>query len=125
MSEKIFHTLNGDIHYWTNEIRLERRTLVFLPGLTADHHLFDKQVEIFENQCNVLVWDAPGHAESRPFVLDFSLKDKATWLHGILEAEGIRQPILVGQSMGGGRESSHPLDSRSGTQFQHRPTGND
>ena len=48
-----------------------------------------------------MVWDAPGHAASRPFKLDFSLADKAKWLHGILEREGIQKPILIGQSMGG------------------------
>ena len=72
-----------------------------LPGLTADHHLFDKQVEAFDSEFNLLVWDAPGHAASRPFELTFSLMDKAEWLHSILEAEGIKQPILIGQSMGG------------------------
>ena len=50
-------------------------TLVFLPGLTADHRLFEKQVEYFEGKYNVLVWDAPGHAASWPFTFDFSLLD--------------------------------------------------
>ena len=112
MTEKTFETPSGVIHYWTNDVLPDRRTLVFLPGLTADHHLFDKQVEAFEKEFNILTWDAPGHASSRPFRLDFSLMDKAVWLHGILENEGIlkkeglpekeeTRPILVGQSMGG------------------------
>ncbi len=42
-----------------------------------------------------------GHFRSRPFSLDFSLMDKARWLHEILDAEGIARPILIGQSMGG------------------------
>ncbi len=101
MIEKTFETPCGVIHYWSNEILPERRSLVFLPGLTADHHLFDRQAEAFESTCNILSWDAPGHGASRPFRLDFSLMDKAVWLHEILQAEGISQPILVGQSMGG------------------------
>ena len=101
MNEKTFPTPFGTIHYWTNDIDAARRTLVFLPGLTADHRLFDKQVEHFSDEYNVLVWDAPGHAASRPFRLEFSLKDKAEWLHGMLAKEGISKPILVGQSMGG------------------------
>jgi pimeloyl-ACP methyl ester carboxylesterase len=44
---------------------------VFLPGLTADHRLFDKQVAYFEGKNNVLVWDAPGHAASWPFSFTF------------------------------------------------------
>ena len=101
MTEKNYPTRLGVIHYWINDFRPERTTLVFLPGLTADHRLFDRQTEFFESRYNVLVWDAPGHAASRPFALRFSLDDKARWLHEILTAEGIKRPILVGQSMGG------------------------
>ena len=101
MNEKIYETGSGPIHYYTNGLRPGRETLVLLPGLTADHHLFDKQLEAFDGAFNLLTWDAPGHAASRPFRLDFTLMDKAVWLHEILEKEGIRRPILVGQSMGG------------------------
>ena len=101
MTEKTYPTSCGTIHYWINEILPDRKTLVFLPGLTADHHLFDKQIEAFENEFNLFTWDAPGHAASRPFELTFTLMDKSAWLHDILEKEGIHQPILIGQSMGG------------------------
>lgn len=101
MIRKEYKTAKGNIIYWTNDIRKDRKTLVFLPGLTADHRLFDKQVEYFKASCNVLVWDAPGHSESWPFTLDFDLFDKARWLHEIIISEGIDKPVLVGQSMGG------------------------
>lgn len=102
MVEKTYFTSSGIIHYWISEKIDERReTLVFLPGLTADHRLFDRQTEYFEDKANLFVWDAPGHAASWPFAMDFTLMDKAKWLDGILDAEGIKKPILVGQSMGG------------------------
>ena len=101
MTEKMFETASGTICYWTNEICPKRKTLVFLPGLTADHHLFDKQIEAFEKEYNLFTWDAPGHAASRPFRLDFSLMDQATWLHEMLEKEGLTITISIGQSMGG------------------------
>ncbi len=101
MTEKVFETPCGQIHYWTNDLRADRQSLVFLPGLTADHRLFDKQIAHFQHICNVLVWDAPGHARSWPFAFDFDLMDKTRWLDGILAAEGVENPILVGQSMGG------------------------
>lgn len=101
MIEKVFQTSYGIIHYWVNDVSQKRITLVFLPGLTADHRLFDQQIKAFQDQYNVLVWDAPGHGASRPFRLEFSLDDKALFLHEILERENIRQPVLVGQSMGG------------------------
>lgn len=34
--------------------RSRKATLIFLPGLTADHRLFDKQIEFFEGIYNVL-----------------------------------------------------------------------
>ena len=101
MKEKTYTTSSGTIHYWMNEFRKGRRTLIFLPGLTADHHLFDKQMKAFVKEFNLLTWDAPGHAASRPFQLNFSLMDKAVWLHDILQQEGITHPVLIGQSMGG------------------------
>ena len=100
MKEKTFATPCGTIHYWVNDIQTES-ALVFLPGLTADHRLFDKQIESFEGKCRVLVWDAPEHAASWPFSPAFDLRDKARWLDGILEQESILSPIIVGQSMGG------------------------
>ena len=101
LTERVFSTDRGDIHYWTGVGRSDRPTLVFLPGLTADHRLFDRQTEAFAGEYGLLVWDAPGHAASRPFRLDFTLTDKAVWLHEILAREGVRRPVLIGQSMGG------------------------
>ena len=78
-----------------------KSALIFLPGLTADHRLFDKQIEYFKDKYRVLVWDAPGHASSYPFKLNFSLFDMAKWLDGIFVKERIENPILIGKSMGG------------------------
>jgi pimeloyl-ACP methyl ester carboxylesterase len=102
MLECIYTTSCGDIHYWVNK-RADRKEpqLVFLPGLTADHRLFDKQIEYFEGRYPVLVWDAPGHASSWPFDLNFCLMDKAKWLDGILIQEHFDKPVMIGQSMGG------------------------
>lgn len=102
MKEKTFETPCGTIHYWIGETNEKPSPqLVFLPGLTADHRLFDKQIEYFEGKYTVFVWDAPGHAASRPFELDFDLNDKAVWLNGILDSEGYFDPVIIGQSMGG------------------------
>ena len=102
MIEKTFDTRCGAIHYWVNEADLDSgAALVFLPGLTADHRLFERQIEFFEGRCRVFVWDAPGHAASWPFAFDFDLMDKARWLDAILAREGIDAPVIVGQSMGG------------------------
>lgn len=102
MTEKTYATPCGTIHYWINEKKNnEQPALIFLPGLTADHRLFDKQTAYFESEYQVFVWDAPGHASSWPFTFSFSLFDKARWLDQILTSENIKTPVIIGQSMGG------------------------
>lgn len=102
MTEKTYATPCGNIHYWTSEKKNDDQpTLIFLPGLTADHRLFDKQTAYFESKYQVFVWDAPGHASSWPFTFSFSLFDKAKWLDQILISENIKTPVIIGQSMGG------------------------
>ena len=60
MQERTYTTPCGEIHYWVNkDADHAGPQLVFLPGLTADHRLFDKQIQHFEGQYPVLVWDAP------------------------------------------------------------------
>lgn len=102
MIGKSYQTPNGKICYWVGDKTSDdNMTLVFLPGLTADHRLFDKQIEYFEDKYAVFVWDAPGHADSFPFEMTFSLMDKAKWLDEIFVAENIQNPVIIGQSMGG------------------------
>ena len=102
MKEKAYETPSGVIRYRVAD-KAEKKSpqLVFLPGLGADHRLFEKQTEFFEGKYPVFVWDPPGHAGSWPFRFDFSLMDTAKWLREILALEGFEDPILVGQSMGG------------------------
>ena len=77
------------------------RWLVFLPGLSADHRLFERQTEYFGQSWKCLVWDPPAHGESRPFGLDFTMDNLAEYLHQILKKEGIARCVLIGQSFGG------------------------
>ncbi len=102
MLEKTYQTECGTIHYWINKNPdSPMEALIFLPGLTADHRLFDKQIEFFKEKYSVFVWDPPAHASSWPFDFSFSLKDKAIWLNEIFIQEKIDKPIIIGQSMGG------------------------
>lgn len=101
MQMETYPTPMGAIRYWLTPIKPNRPWLVFLPGLTADHHLFDKQAQALSPRFNCLLWDAPAHGASRPFALGFTMGSLTGWLHAILEKEEIRRPVLVGQSMGG------------------------
>ena len=102
MVGKLYETPCGSIHYWVSKTAEHvLPQLVFLPGLTADHRLFNKQIAYFEGKYPLFVWDAPAHASSWPFSFDFDLMDKATWLNEILVREGFDAPVIIGQSMGG------------------------
>lgn len=99
MSEKYISSERGKTYYWRKE-RESPFSLVFLPGLTANHHLFDKQTEVFSEQYDIIVWDAPAHGKSRPYK-DFTYSNAAEELKSILDKEGIKRVVLIGQSAGG------------------------
>ena len=102
MDARTHTTGSGEVRYWLDASAGARRPwIVFLPGLTADHTLFDLQLEHFSGKFNCFVWDAPAHGESRPYPLDFTMDDLARILHAILERERIEAPVIVGQSLGG------------------------
>ena len=102
MVKKKFRTECGEIKYWISASGEKYdKELIFLPGLTADHRLFLKQIKNFDGKCPMFVWDAPGHAASYPFEFSFSLEDKARWLNAILQKEEFDNPVIIGQSMGG------------------------
>ena len=102
MREGSLATSSGTIRYWVDDTAgSEAPWLVMLPGLTADHRLFDAQMAHFSGKANCLVWDPPAHGASRPFELDFTLDGMAQMLGNLLDAEGIEHPVLIGQSMGG------------------------
>lgn len=101
MTEKVFATPLGELHYWVAPGEKEAPWLVMLPGLTADHRLFERQTEAFAGRYPCLVWDAPGHGASRPFRLEVFMDELTGWLHALLRREGAKRPVLIGQSMGG------------------------
>lgn len=102
MIGKTHITSSGSIRYWIDiSAGPDTPWIIFLPGLTADHTLFDPQMAYFSGRARCLVWDAPAHGESRPYPLDFTMDDYANLLHDILETEEIAHPVLIGQSLGG------------------------
>lgn len=101
MEHKSVKSERGETHYWINRnIDVNARCIVFTHGLTANHMMFEKQVDYFSNKYTVISWDVPLHGESRPYT-NFSYENTATELKSILDAEYINQVILVGMSMGG------------------------
>ena len=93
MIQKMFPTELGSITYWITAPKTPSKPwLVFLPGLTANHHLFKDQIEHIKGKANLFVWDPPSHGASRPFKLNWSIQQLAEWLDAILSSEGIGNP---------------------------------
>jgi len=99
MIEKSIISENGQTYYWISKAENDV-TLVFLPGLTADHRLFEKQITYFCDQYNILVWDCPCHGKSRPYK-NFNYSNAAKELNTIITNEGIKKCVIIGQSFGG------------------------
>ena len=101
MQHKTIKSQRGITHYWiTRNQNKSAKCVVFCHGLTADHTLFDKQVDFWSRNYSVIVWDIPLHGKSRPYI-DFTLFHATEELNTILTTENINQCILMGQSAGG------------------------
>lgn len=97
MIQKNYPTEQGFITYWINASKIPSEPwLVFLPGLTANHHLFKDQLEHFKGKANLLVWDPPSHGKSRPFDTTWTIGQLAEWLNNLLESESISNPSISG-----------------------------
>ena len=122
MDHKQMNTPRGPVHYWTAGTGSE--TILFTHGATADHAMFDKQMEAFASQYRVISWDAPAHGLSRPYT-GFTVQQAADDLIQLMDTEGIRRAHLVGQSMGGYIEqvvaSDHPERVQSLTAVDSAP----
>lgn len=101
VSEKHIKTPRGNIFYWVNDNEVTSDiSLVFCHGLTADHTLFEMQVDAFKNTNRILLPDIPLHGKSIPYT-DFSFQHVAADLMRIIEKENINNIVFVGQSAGG------------------------
>ena len=101
MEQHILQTDKGRVFYWQSDHwDVNKDTLFFLHGLTADHSMFDPQIPAFEKGYNLLTWDAPAHGKSRPFA-EFSFADTAGCIKSILDKNAVEQVVLIGQSLGG------------------------
>lgn len=64
MREKCIATEYGSVYYWLSDTwNDEKETIFFFPGLTADHTLFESQVDYFGEKYNLIAWYAPCHGK--------------------------------------------------------------
>lgn len=101
MEHKRITSDNGEVHYWIRKNEAATaQCIVFTHGLTANHTMFEKQIDYFSSKYTVLTWDVPLHGLSRPY-RNFSYEQAAIELNRILQKEAVSKVVLVGMSMGG------------------------
>ncbi|MGL6107789.1 alpha/beta fold hydrolase [Romboutsia sp.] len=66
MEKKYIKNERGKVIYWINNNN-SNKTIMFTHGVTADHTLFDKQLDFWCKEYTVITWDMPLHGESRPY----------------------------------------------------------
>ncbi|NWF68836.1 MAG: alpha/beta fold hydrolase [Chloroflexi bacterium] len=101
MNARVLERAGVSLHYWHLSADTGRPLLVLTHGATADHAMFDQQVAALAGKYPLLTWDVRGHGLSRPLKDDFVLQDCADDLLALLDALGVEQAVLAGQSMGG------------------------
>ncbi|MEI7030372.1 alpha/beta hydrolase [Streptomyces pratensis] len=90
------------LHYWTAG-DAEHPAVVLTHGAGADHRMFDPQVPaLVEAGFRTLRWDVRYHGASVSDTGRFRTGYAAEDLGALLDAAGVRRPVvLLGQSMGG------------------------
>ncbi|MCQ2969747.1 MAG: alpha/beta hydrolase [Clostridium sp.] len=89
----------GKVYYWITRNKSDK-CIVFIHGLTADHTLFDNQIDFWKREYTVITLDMPLHGESRPYD-NFTFNNVAEDIMAILIKENINHIVIVGQSAGG------------------------
>ena len=86
------------VYYWLGG-KPGAPLVIFTHGATIDHHEWDPTLDHLAAQYQLLVWDMPGHGQSRPGT--FSMAGAVDALLAILDELNISQAIFVGHSLGG------------------------
>lgn len=101
MEHKKIIGVGGEVHYWISRPKsIPKGVIIFTHGLTANHTMYEKQVEYFKDKYIVITWDVPMHGLSMPYEC-FSYENTARDLNTILIQEEINKVSLVGMSMCG------------------------
>lgn len=104
LKEKNIETASGKIFYYFNDDFLNRPTVVFLHGLSANHTTWLQTIKVLhENKYNSLALDLRGHGFSDK-TKKRSLYRLPVWsddLKMVIQAEKLEKFFLVGYSFGG------------------------
>ena len=77
------------------------RPLVFIHGLSGNLNWWSLLIPEFKNKFRVIALDLPGHGKSGKTFKNYKLHSLTKYLAEFLELLDLKDPILVGYSMGG------------------------
>jgi pimeloyl-ACP methyl ester carboxylesterase len=88
------------IYYRTNEFKINRKTLVFVHGLSGSSSAWLPYEKIFEDKYNILTFDIRGHGKSKKFpnYSDYEIKKFAEDLFDLTSYLKIEKFILISHS---------------------------
>jgi pimeloyl-ACP methyl ester carboxylesterase len=96
---------NGiNIHYWRTGGE-GKPVIIMAHGITDYGLNYASLAKKFEDQYDIIMYDARGHGHSDKPEDDYSVESHVEDLVGLIKALGIEKPILMGHSMGGGTVS--------------------
>lgn len=91
--------INGvKIHYY--KTGSDRPPLVLAHGITDNGLCWSRLAEVLAQNYEVVMFDARGHGLSEPEPPEFTIQSHAADLAGLIEALALKEPVLIGHSMG-------------------------
>jgi len=111
-----------EIAYLRNAEANNGDTIVLVHGFGANKDNWTRIARELTDSFNVYAIDLPGHGESsKPLDLGYRFEEQVAHLAGILEALGINEMHMMGNSMGGGitalYTATHPEQIKSAVLF--------
>ena len=101
---------DGASLYWTT--RGDGPGIVLSHGLFCDHRLLDEQAgALVMAGFRVVLWDLRGHGQSSRGESGVRFDDLVADLAAVVDASGLKRPLLVGQELGGVLSLALALDA--------------
>ena len=90
-----------EIHYFIGDDNKERETILFIHSAFSDHTCFNKQIDFFSKEFNVITIDLLGHGLSTVGKSKDKIDKSIEHINEILQQENINAIHIVGVSIGG------------------------
>ena len=87
------------LNYISNSVE-HNETIVFIHGIASTSETFINQIKLFKKDFTVIALDIPGYGKS-PKIKNTTILNYASSIHKFLISKNIKNPILIGHSLGG------------------------